>query len=141
MYRNKNRKIRYEGDGKSYELFLLPENAQHIIDRASHHSHKVTLLQVMNLAQHAYWVFDKEYKTPEPHQRVFGLVVYDEKFYQVIAYLTQTPTYRCILESCHVVADNKLLRWCQTNRDLLSTVTTDASTKALRKNATRPSAR
>ena len=88
MYSSRNKKVKLRDIGEGYEVFLTPENTQHIIDRAGHHSHQVTLRQVMNLAYAAYYVPDKLYDKPEPHLRVKGLVKYEEKFYLIIAYLT-----------------------------------------------------
>jgi hypothetical protein len=141
MYRSHNKKIKLLDTGPGYELFLLPENAQHIIDRADHHSHQVTLLQVINLASAAYYINWKDYTTPEPHSKVMGLVKYDKKYYQIVAYLTELPSRRCILESCHVLNDDRLLRWCRNNDDLLKSVSPDASRKKPKKPRARPSTR
>lgn len=141
MFRSHNKKVKLKDTGPGYELFLLPENAQHIIDRASHHSHKVTLLQVMNLAQAAYYIPYKEYLTPEPHIKAFGLVKYDDKYYHLVASFTELYNRRCILETCHVLSEDKLLRWCQRNDDLLKSVSSNAPRKQSKKPQPRPSTR
>lgn len=141
MYSSRNKKVKLQDVGEGYELFLTPENAQHIIDRAAHESHKVTLRQVMNLAYAAYYIPDKSYLKPEPHLRVMGLVKYANKFYQIIAYLTQVPSNRCILESCHVVNEDRLQRWCNTHTDLIKTVSDNDTRKKPGSASARPRTR
>lgn len=98
MYRSHNRKIRLERSGPGYELFWIAANAQHIIDREPHHSHKISLLEIEQRAQTAYFIRDKDYKTPEPHTRVFGLFAFRRSYYVIVAYITELHDRRCVIE-------------------------------------------
>ena len=119
MYRSHNRKIRLERTGPGYELFWIAANAQHIIDRESHHSHQISLLEIEQRAHTAYFIRDKKYQTPEPHDRALGFFAFRKHYYVILAYVTELYGRRCVVESCHVFSDVVLLTWCRRNPDLV----------------------
>lgn len=122
MYRSHNKKIKIYGQKAAYEVFLIAENAQHIVSKAAHHSHQVTLLEVMALASSAYYVEASIYEHPEQPVLVYGLVIFREKYYQVVGYTTELYGGRFILETCRVVSDVTLQAVCAAKRDSLTTV-------------------
>ena len=79
MYRSHNKKIRIENRGAWYELFLIAENAQHMVDRAAHPSHCVSLNEIMELARVAYYIRRTLFSRPEPHHLVYGLLSFEGK--------------------------------------------------------------
>lgn len=126
MFRSHNKRIRIEKQGLGYELFWITENAQHIIDRQEHHSHRITLQEVEKQAAGAYFIIRKAYERPEPHLKITGFFAYNRSYYIIIAYITESYGRRCVIESCHVLSDNRLLDWCRRNPDLVSPPTTPA---------------
>lgn len=125
MFRSHNRKVRLMLDGPGYELFWIAENAEHVITRANHHSHQISLLEAERLAEIAYFIHKGDYNARMQYQKVIGVAIFRNKTYQIIAYLTDFPTRRCILETCHVVNDNKILDWARRNPLLIKTLPHD----------------
>ena len=120
MFRSHNKRIRIEKRGVGYELFWITENAQHIIDRQEHHSHRITLQEVERCATEAFFIIRKNYENPAPHAKINGFFVYNKSYYIIIAYITESYGRRCVIESCHVLSDNRLLDWCRRNPDLVT---------------------
>jgi len=132
MYRAKNKRIKIAETGRSYELFLIPEHAEHIIKKAADASHQASLMQVIALAYNAYYIEVTTKDQPEPHTLVYGLVIFREKYYQVVGYVTELYGGRFVLETCRVVSDNSLQALCLEFHDRLTTVEFSPDGKIIR---------
>ena len=75
MFRSHNRKVRLMLDGPGYELFWIAENAEHVITRAAHHSHQISLLEAERLAEIACFVPKGPYNERMRYQKVVGVAI------------------------------------------------------------------
>lgn len=131
MYRAKNKEIKIADTDRRYELFLLPENAEHIIKKAKHHSHQATLMQVVALAYSAHYI-EIEHNEAEQRTLVYGLVIFRGKYCQVVGYITELYGGRFVLETFRVVSNNTIRNICIEYHDRLTTVEFSPNGKIIR---------
>lgn len=111
MFRSHNIKITVLGEGRGkYELFWIAENAEHIVKREQDPSHLISIKQVEKFAERTAYLVQGEKAN---HRLAYGLGVWRNKFYRVVCYLVEKPYKRCIIETCHVVNDQRTLAICK----------------------------
>lgn len=87
-------------------------------------------LEVLPITGSAHQALAKD--KPEPHTLVYGLVIFREKYYQVVGYVTELYGGRFVLETCRVVSDNSLRALCLEFYDRLTTVEFSSDGKIIR---------
>ena len=103
MRKYTNKKVQY--NSKDYEIFWVTEFVQHIIKyKDTDKIHLTDLKLISDLAQVAVFIDDKGMQV--------GLIRYNKKIFGLYGYIIDTPK-RCIIKSCHIVSDNKLLYICR----------------------------
>lgn len=103
MRKYSNKKINY--NGRQYELFWVTEFVQHIVKYdSSDKVHLTDLKLIADLASVALFI--------DHNGLQVGLIRHNNKIYGLYGYVLDTPK-RCVLKSCRVVSDNKLLYICR----------------------------
>lgn len=113
MYRSHNPKIAVAGEQRGkYELFWVAENAEHVVKREHDPSHQMSIKDVERFAARATYLVVGQ----RPNYRLaYGLGSWQGRYYQVVCYLVTKPYKRCIIETCHIVNDQRFLAYCKQN--------------------------